>query len=104
MSAPLFYEEHEKPYDFRRYTQFEWRRLAAEAGLDVSSIEWMEGYYGTLSYQLGMAATQLGRSWLPLRIAFWALAEMFGRLDVRSKVVGRGMPKNYRCVLRKALA
>jgi SAM-dependent methyltransferase len=103
LSAPLFYEEHETPYDFHRYTQFAWRRMAAASGFTVDSIEWLEGYYGTLSYQLAMASRELPAVWLPLRIACLALAEVFGILDMNFKVTSTGMPKNYRCVLRPAL-
>ena len=35
-SAPLFYEEHEKPYDFYRYTQFGVRYLFTQAGFESS--------------------------------------------------------------------
>src|SRR5688572_493780 len=37
LSAPLFYEEHETPYDFFRYTQYGWRHIASEAGFEVVS-------------------------------------------------------------------
>ncbi len=39
-SAPLFYEEHEQPYDFFRYTQFAWRHLLRNAGFDIVSLDW----------------------------------------------------------------
>jgi SAM-dependent methyltransferase len=100
VSAPLFYEEHEAPYDFHRYTQFAWRRMAAEAGFSVESLEWLEGYYGTISYQLTMASNDLPLAWLPLRLIFFALARVFGFLDIKFKITTTGMPKNYRCVLR----
>jgi SAM-dependent methyltransferase len=99
-SAPLFYEEHEVPYDFHRYTQFAWRRMAAEAGFSVESIEWLEGYYGTISYQLMMASRRLPMIWLPVRLICFALAEVFGFLDIKFKLTRTGMPKNYCCVLR----
>ncbi len=38
-SAPLFYEEHEKPYDFFRYTQFGLRHLLEAAGFSVREVE-----------------------------------------------------------------
>lgn len=103
LSAPLFYEEHETPYDFRRYTQFEWRRLADEAGFEVESIDWLEGYYGTVSYQLQMYARSMSRAWLPVKLATLVVAYLFGKRDVSKKVTDRGMPKNYCIVLRPAL-
>ncbi|ORB78429.1 MULTISPECIES: class I SAM-dependent methyltransferase [Mycobacterium avium complex (MAC)] len=101
VSAPLFYEEHETPYDFCRYTQFAWRRMAAEAGFTVESLEWLEGYYGTISYQLMMASNQLPLVWLPVQFICFVLSLIFGFLDTRFKVTTTGMPKNYRCVLRR---
>lgn len=100
LSAPLFYQEHESPYDYYRYTQFAWRHLAAEAGFEVVSLEWLEGYYGTISYQLAMASNNLSLAWLPVRFIFFILASFFGVLDTRLKITESGMPKNYRCVLR----
>ena len=55
--APLFYEEHEKPFDFHRYTQFAWRRVADQAGLELKEIDWLEGYFGTLSKLQGVDGT-----------------------------------------------
>jgi SAM-dependent methyltransferase len=104
ISAPLFYQEHEVPYDFYRYTQYAWRRMAAEAGFTVESLEWLEGYYGTVSYQLMMASNGLPMVWLPVRIACFALALVFGFLDIKFKITRTGMPKNYCCVLRPATA
>jgi SAM-dependent methyltransferase len=104
VSAPLFYEEHEVPYDFFRYTQFAWQQMADEAGFTVESIEWLEGYYGTISYQLAMASNQLPMIWLPVRVACFALSLLFGFLDTKFKVTTTGMPKNYRCVLRRKLS
>lgn len=101
LSAPLFYEEHETPYDFYRYTQFAWRQLATEAGFAVESIEWLEGYYGTLSYQLMMASNSLPLVWLPVRILCFVLSLVFGFMDTKVKITSMGMPKNYRCVLRR---
>jgi len=115
MSAPLFFEEHEQPHDYYRYTQFAWRHLAEEAGLDVVSLEWMEGYLGTLAYQLSMAARRdtvraisAGPGWAPgqkvAAMAFggacFVLAKWATRQDRRWKLTSTGMPKNYCAVLR----
>ena len=59
LSAPLYYEEHERPYDFFRYTQFGLRRMLETAGLEVESIEWLEGYGAALGHQLRKASRQL---------------------------------------------
>ncbi|MEO8692724.1 MAG: class I SAM-dependent methyltransferase [Acidimicrobiales bacterium] len=101
VSAPLFYEEHEKPYDFYRYTQFGWRHLAASAGFVVRDLEWVEGYYGTFSYQLAMAARHLPKRDFGVRVVAGLAAHYFARRELAVKVVDRGMPKNYACVLVK---
>jgi SAM-dependent methyltransferase len=108
-STPLFYEEHQKPYDFYRYTQFALRRLFEEAGFQVVAIEWLEGYFGTVSYQFDQMVRHLprdgrGRGWrrwlvrlvlfVTRRIAVVARGA-FARLDVRWKYTGSGHPKNY---------
>jgi SAM-dependent methyltransferase len=103
LSAPLFYEEHEQPYDFYRYTQFALRRLVESAGLAIRSIDWMEGYYGTLSYELHFAAFSLRPVApklvrLPLSLALEVLARWTARLDLKERVTTVGMPINY-CVV-----
>jgi SAM-dependent methyltransferase len=60
-SAPLFYEEHQQPYDFYRYTQFGVRHIFGEAGLVIERLEWLEGYFGTVGYQLETLAGALQR-------------------------------------------
>jgi SAM-dependent methyltransferase len=101
LSAPLFYEEHQQPYDFFRYTQFGFRRLADDAGFEVEELERLEGYDATLSYQLAMAARELPRRLLPVRFLFALLARWFARRDVRSPDRAHGMCKNYALVLVK---
>ena len=51
-TGPLFYEEHEQPYDFYRYTQFGLRYLFDSAGYVIERLDWLEGYFGTVGYQL----------------------------------------------------
>jgi hypothetical protein len=60
-SGPLFYEEHEQPYDFYRYTRFGIRYLFYQAKFDIERVDWLEEYPGTLAYQLGTAAYALPR-------------------------------------------
>ena len=119
-TAPLFYEEHEQPYDFYRYTQFAWKYLVETAGFQIDRLEWMEGYFGTVAYQLETASRYLPTSphriapgvagWAsaPLlalsRIGFRGLALLFYRLDERSKFIQGGFPKNYVVIARKPAA
>lgn len=112
-TGPFFYEEHETPYDFYRYTQFGLRYLFQEAGFVVEKLEWLEGYFGTLGYQMQRAAEMLpvspsdygggvrGVLMVPvafaLRLLFGISAALFYRLDRRVKLTAVGYPKNY-CV------
>lgn len=116
-TAPLFYEEHEQPYDFYRYTQFAWRHLMEEAGFEIERLDWMEGYFGTVAYQLATASKYLPTrpaqispgilGWLALpvviasRLLFNLIARIFYRLDERSRFTAKGFPKNYLAIVRK---
>jgi SAM-dependent methyltransferase len=119
-STPLFYEEHEQPYDYFRYTQFGLRHLCDAAGLEVITIDWLEGYFGTVAYQLRMLADNLPTSadvyGGGVRGAFGSTAARVGRksaqrlasvmdgLDSRRKITGVGMPKNYTVRARRTAA
>jgi SAM-dependent methyltransferase len=116
-STPLFYEEHERPYDFYRYTQYAHRYLFAETGFRIDRLEWMEGYFGTVAYQLDTAARYLparpnditpgllGYALAPavgaLKVTFALAAILFYRLDIRSPLKDRGFPKNYVVIATK---
>lgn len=116
-TAPLFYEEHERPYDFYRYTQFGWRFMMEEAGFEILAIDWMEGYFGTVAYQLETAAKylptgthrtvpgMLGWSAAPVVLLskplFAVLARLFYTLDEQGKYTQSGFPKNYVVIARK---
>jgi SAM-dependent methyltransferase len=114
LTAPLFYAEHEKPYDFFRYTQFGLRHLLAGAGFTVREVAWMEGYLGTLSYQARVMSRALpasradyggGAKGLALALGAKAArrggahaAQGLAALDLRYKFVGKGLPKNYQVI------
>lgn len=68
LTAPLFYDEHEQPFDFFRYTQFGLRYLLDNAGFNVESIDPLGGYFATLGYQAKMMREHLPGS-APL--GFW---------------------------------
>ena len=99
-SAPLFYEEHEQPYDFYRYTQFGLRRLFEETGFRHVEIEWLEGYFGTVSYQLDVAARAAGSHprWRQAAPALRRVSQMAARADLRWRLTAVGHPKNYTLV------
>jgi SAM-dependent methyltransferase len=116
-SAPFFYEEHEQPYDYYRYTQFSWRLLMREAGFQIDSLEWLEGYWGTVAYQLETASRYLpfkprelslgivgwfsSALFLICKCAFRAMAQIFYLLDERNRITHRGYPKNYVVLVTK---
>jgi SAM-dependent methyltransferase len=118
LTAPLFYAEHEIPFDYFRYTQFGLILLFQKSGFTIESIEWLEGYFGTLAYQLREAAkalptksSELGPgilSWLILivvgflKIQFAVLTPFFTWLDMRSKYISRGQCKNYAIIALKS--
>ena len=117
LSAPLFYAEHERPYDFFRYTRYGLRRLLESAGFEVLEIAWLEGYFGTLSYQVrvmgralpaaraayggGVSGTAMAGAARVARRAAPRVANALAGLDERVKVVDAGLPKNHTVVARK---
>lgn len=76
MVVPHMWEEHQKPYDFYRYTSSGMRYLMENAGLKVSRIEPVGGFFWQLSRRLMgvLAFTQTGWRW----ILFPFLAPVFG--------------------------
>ena len=116
-TGPLFYEEHEQPFDFYRYTQFGLRHLFAEAGYKIERLEWMEGFFGTSAYALMVLARQLPLApshfrnrlvWLlaflpllALRSVALAASVALHRLEMVEKVTSTGFPKNYVVIARR---
>lgn len=110
-TAPLFYAEHQRPYDYFRYTQYALAKLFEDAGFTDVRIEWLEGYFGTVAYQfhqmyswLPKQAGQLEPGWRIVYLAplLWGTRKLagflrgaFSRAELRWKYTKRGMPKNY---------
>ena len=119
-STPLFFPEHEEPFDYFRYTQFGLRHLLSSVGFDVQEVEWLEGYFATVGYQLRMAGRSLpiaasayGKNWLgflafPLGVAFkplfYGLSLIFNGLEANAKYTQSGMCKNYCGVAMKPVS
>lgn len=117
-TGPLFYEEHEQPYDFYRYTQFGLRYLLSSTGYAIERIDWLEGYFGTVAYQLntmarclphkprdlgyGLAGYGLAPIMVLLKVAFASCSIFFHRLELRVKFKTGGYPKNYVALVNKA--
>ncbi len=73
LTAPLYYQEHEAPFDFYRYTRFGLDHLLSAVGFQITSLTPLEGYWGTLAYQWRSAAYQLP----------WILPSSYGSTIVR---------------------
>ncbi len=117
-SGPLFFEEHEQPYDFYRYTQFGLQHLFSQAGFEIERLDWLEGYFGTVAYQFNCMARYLpvrpsllgsgfiGYSLVPvmllLKIVFAGCSILFHKLEMHTKYKQRGFPKNYIAIIRKS--
>lgn len=116
-TGPLFYEEHEQPYDFYRFTQFGLRHLFGCTGFVVERLDWMEGYFGTVGYQLhgmsrylpwrpshlgvGLTGYALAPALALLKFVFAACSLLFNRLEKCIKFQRRGYPKNYVVIASK---
>lgn len=118
ISGNFYYTELNHSYDFYRYTSKGFRYLLEQSGFEIKQIEWLEGYYGTVAYQLKTAAASLpvgagvenpsmlsilgSIPALILKPFFYLLALYYGRLDTKVKVTNRGHCKNYAIVAIKA--
>ncbi|MEK7641489.1 MAG: class I SAM-dependent methyltransferase [Patescibacteria group bacterium] len=47
LSMPFVWPEHEKPYDFQRFTSFGHQKLLKECGFEIKKIEHTTGIFGT---------------------------------------------------------
>jgi SAM-dependent methyltransferase len=114
-TVPFFFEEHEQPFDFFRYTQFAHRYLFTRAGFEVERVEWLEGFFGTCAYMfhviyrclpwtvrgsfgIALLATPL---LVVTKTASVLASATFHRLDLKCKVTGAGFPKNYVVLARR---
>lgn len=111
LSGPLFFPEHEQPYDFYRYTQFGLRYLVEHAGFEVLDLQPLEGYGTTVSFQLKSATRELplnssayGGGIVGITIVvllslskplFHTLAMLLDYADRKHKITDVGMCKNY---------
>lgn len=116
-TGPLIFEEHEQPYDYYRYTQYALRLLFAESMFVIERIDWLEGYFGTVGYQLNRMARYLpinphslgggvlGICLVPfmgvIKLFSAALSIGFQHLETRVKYKELGYPKNYIAIVSK---
>jgi len=116
-TSPLFFSEHEIPYDFYRYTKFGLNYLFDKVGFSIERINWLEGYFGTLGYQYEHESRDL--PYLPMqfsnKLVFYLIAPfllihkilafilsiLFYKLDRYYKYTNSGYPKNYLAIVKK---
>lgn len=78
LSAPQSWHQHQKPYDYYRYTSFGLRYLLEKAGFEVVTLENMGGYFWFLSFQLQMINYWVFPKGMPGRVFTWPLRALFG--------------------------
>lgn len=116
-SAPLYYEEHEKPYDYYRYTQFALKFMFDRAGMDIAELRWLEGFMGTTAHMMRYSGRNFPRSpagygggltGVLALVVFQAARPLLGLLsmlarhcDTRHRYMERGMPINYLAFVTK---
>jgi SAM-dependent methyltransferase len=116
-SGPLWFHEHEKPYDFYRYTSFALRHMFERSAFQIEDMRWLEGYLATVTKQLKDMIKMLpysprayggGIGALPiilLTIAFKPIAYVLARglayADGQFRYTGKGYPINYLAIVRR---
>jgi SAM-dependent methyltransferase len=78
LSAPQSWCQHQKPYDFFRYTSFGLTHLFENAGLKAREIRPMGGYFWFLSFQLQNINYWLFPRTMKRRGWTWPLRALFG--------------------------
>lgn len=116
-SGPLWFEEHEKPYDFYRYTTFALQHLFKTSAFHIEELRWLEGYLATVTKQLrgmkktlplsfsayggGLPSVPIWCLALAFRPLAWILAMSFAYADGRTRYTSRGYPINYLAIVRR---
>ena len=78
LSAPQSWCQHQKPYDFFRYTSFGLSHLFTKAGLQAEEIRPMGGYFWFLSFQLQNINFWLFPKGMNGRVLTWPIRAFFG--------------------------
>ncbi len=116
-SGPFWYEEHEAPYDFYRYTQYGVRHLFTTAGFQIAELRWMDGYMASVAHQLrgmgrflphkpsgygsGPGAWLSFLLFMAFRVACVLMAPLATLSDKRFRYTRRGYPMTYMAIVRK---
>jgi SAM-dependent methyltransferase len=116
-SGPLWFEEHEKPFDFYRYTSFALHHLFETSSFQVEDLRWLEGYLATVTKQLNAMIKMLpfslrayggGIVSVPiflLAVVFRPIAGLaaysFAYADRQFRYTDKGYPINYLAIVRR---
>jgi SAM-dependent methyltransferase len=116
-TGPFWYEEHEQPYDFYRYTQFGVKHLMEGAGFKVRELRWLDGYMASVAHQLRRMSRALPRTpagygggilglfrcavFTSARLLVQPIASMAASSDVSHRYTQRGFPMNYLAIVEK---
>jgi SAM-dependent methyltransferase len=96
LNVPFYYQIHEAPHDYYRYTEFALKRFAEASGFKV---EELTSIGGALEVLADLTAKLLaGVKLAPLAIAIQAMARGFGRTSLGSRIAsftGRRFPLGY---------
>jgi SAM-dependent methyltransferase len=117
LTAPFYFEEHEAPNDYFRFTQFGIQHLMTKCGFQTKRLEWLEGYLGTVSYEMMKIARMLpvdprafGHPIFGILFSIFAvvlkptaflISLSFSLLDTFHKHTSSGHSKNYALVATK---
>ncbi len=117
LTAPLWFEEHEKPYDFYRYTRFGLAHLLTKSGFVVEDVRSLEGYMGTVAHQLRLMWKNL--PWRPsaygggllglvfaivfqfVRIWLYPIRRLANAADRRHRHRATDLPINYLAIAHR---
>jgi SAM-dependent methyltransferase len=117
LSAPLWYEEHEKPYDFYRYTRFGLAHLLGRAGFVVDDLRPLEGLMGSVQHQLrlmrklparpaayggGVVGLAYAAIFQLFRIPLYLLRPLANAADRRHRHLDNDLPANYVAIAHRA--
>lgn len=80
LSVPQSWHQHQKPYDFYRYTSYGLQYLLDQAGMRVQSLVPIGGYFWFLSFQLQNINFWLFPRGMPGRRWTWPLRAFLGLL------------------------
>jgi SAM-dependent methyltransferase len=102
LNVPFFYQIHEEPFDFYRYTQFALRKFAEETGFETVVLEPIGGALECFVYLLGklFSAAHL----VPLTVASHTACAAFSRSTVGRSITrrtGEKLPLSYGMIAQK---